>query len=127
LFGQFFHLEPNIARGVDLVSAGFTFVGSAFNLADDSIKVHDAKTTNEKILHGLSIGMDISYLLVGILGIVSFIISAPISIILVPLTTALVCSISSFFFRNLADPEGKNRNPGEVLEALKWKLLPAAA
>ncbi len=122
LFGQFFPLDTKVARGVDVVSAGFTFVGSAVNLADDSIKVQNARTTNEKILHGLSIGMDISYLIVGALGIAAFIISAPISIILVPLTTALVCSISSFFFRNLADPEGKNRNPGEVLEALKWQL-----
>jgi hypothetical protein len=111
---------------VDVVSAGFTAVGSLTGLIDDSIKVHNAPTKNEKLLHGLAIGMDISYLLVGILGITGFIIGAPISLVLVPLTTALVCSISYFFFKNLADPEGRNRNAAEVQEALKWKLQPPA-
>lgn len=109
---------------VDVLSAGFTAGGSLNNLIDDSVKVHNATTTNEKILHGFAIGMDISYLLVGICGIVSYVISAPVSIVLVPLTTALVCSISHFFFKNIVDPEGKNRNASEVQEALKWKLQP---
>lgn len=112
---------------VDVVSSGFTAVGSLNNLIDDSMKVHNAPTKNEKILHGFAIGMDISYLLVGIIGITAFIIGAPISLVLIPLTTALVCSISYFFFKNLVDPEAKNRNAAEVQEALKWKLQPPVA
>lgn len=121
LSGQFVQLK-GIAPIVDVVAAGFTAGGSLNNLIDDSMKVHHAPTASEKILHGFAIGMDISYLCVGIIGIAAFIIGAPISIILVPLTTALVCSISHFFFKNLADPEGKNRNTAEVQEALKWQL-----
>jgi hypothetical protein len=112
---------------VDVFAAAWTFGGSVNNLVDDAMKVHAADHRDAKILHGFSIVMDLSYICVGALGLYAFLFSAPISIVLVPLTTALVARIGQVVFEGWRDPEHKNQDPSQTLEALKWSLQTAEA
>lgn len=107
---------------VDVFAAAWTFGGSVSNLVDDALKVHHARDRDLKILHGFSIVMDISYMCVGALGLYAFIFSAPISIVLVPLTTALLARIGQTVFEGWKDPEHKMQDQGETLDALRWSL-----
>jgi hypothetical protein len=107
---------------VDVFAAAWTFGGSVSNLVDDAMKVHNTDNKDLKILHAFSIVMDLSYMSVGALGLYAFIFSAPISIVLVPLTTALLARIGQTVFEGWRDPEHKMQDSGKTLTALEWSL-----
>jgi len=115
LGGQFFQIP--YMPCVDAVAAVWTFFGSVSNFTQDMIQSQTAVTTHEKILSGLALGMDMSYMMVGGLGIYAFVMSAPVSIILVPLTTALVCSLGTFW-----EKERAKLDPAYTQTALDWSL-----
>ena len=108
-----------------------TLFGSLNNTVDDYKSLKKAPTRDEKILSGLAMAISISYSLVGLFGLTVVVTGSVLigSLTLIPLTIAVICSTVSYFFSNLRDPKGENRDPVKVQTVLRGRLhsLPAAA
>jgi hypothetical protein len=106
-------------RHVEGIAAAATFSGSVVRLRDDYLKLRtDAAYEQQNVLNGLNMGMSASYLLVGLLSLLGYLLKKPMPAVLFFLSTALIFSIASFFFKNLVDPLGENRDPKKMQRAL---------
>jgi hypothetical protein len=125
LLSRFFQI-PHM-KHVEGGCGAFTLAGAVNNLWNDVSKLSNLKETETKFNHQvhyvINVISDLCYMLVGALVVsvwLGFITVPPVAILL-PLTVALVCSLTNFFFKNLTDLSGEAAAKKKAFDALEYQ------
>jgi hypothetical protein len=118
----FVPISKEVMRWVSGINFAATigFAGNGVIEQVQHIQGTKAEDSKKKIFHMINIARDVSYLVLGIIGL-GFILTATPMIpwmIVACLTSGLALSIGSYFYEKIYDPEnkGKNLNPAIVIE-----------
>jgi|GEM_PF-6239236 len=117
--------ENKFMPQIETFGAVSTAIGAFSNWKDDSETMKLTRTREEKIVVGLARATSISYAFVGTLGIAFAATGSAVvgSLVLVPLTIALICMTVSHFFANAK----LKADPGDVLNGIKDRIHPLPA
>jgi len=128
LLSRFFTI-PHI-KHVEGVSGAFTFVGAINNIWEHAkLLLNPDKSQDEQmqfyngVYNVINLISDICYGIVGTLVVLVWLgfITVPPVAILLPLTVALVCSLTNFFFKNLVNLNGKFPDIEKAIDAVQYK------
>jgi hypothetical protein len=110
---------------IKVFGAVSTAIGAFSNWKDDSETMKLTRTREEKIVVGLARATSICYAFVGTLGIAFAATGSVVvgSLVLVPLTIAVICMTVSHFFANAK----LKADPGDVLSGIKDRIHPLPA
>jgi len=120
-------IPPKALNGVSLVNSGATFLGcgnSAIEQAESINKearnIREGKEFNEKLIHlnMINIARDVSYVAVGVLGILvaGFGVAIAPWAFLAVLTSGLFFTTVGYFHERIVDPEKKNYDKDQMIK-----------
>jgi hypothetical protein len=118
----FVPISKAVMRWVSGINFAATIGGSANGAIEQVQKIHGLKSidTKKTQLYLINLARDISYLVLGIIGLTFVLTGTPFVawMIVACLTSGLTFSLGSYFYERIADPEdtGKNLNPAIVIK-----------